>query len=177
MTICIALVCQGTTGPRILTCMDSRLDETYYSTDRANKFDCIGDSWFALLSGAWAMANELSRFISERTKQSPPTTRGEFFSVVRQATVDFDSSVFYDATVQVELIIGGFIGEDPMLMYTGYNLGTPSTTLSGDTAVTGSGANIASSILKIRQYGSHIREKEAVYLAYEAKNIARMLPA
>ena len=179
MTVCIALSCREDDELRIVLCMDSRLDETYSSTDSANKVDAIGHNWFALISGDdWIMANELSRFIGKNFAEAPcPTEREEPFTIIKQATSDFQSSPFCTASHRVDLIVGGFIGEEPMLMYTGYADGQPYTALSGDMAVIGSGSSIATAFLKIRKYGPMSSVRRALYIAYEAKKYSENAPS
>lgn len=159
-------------------CMDTRLEDVSGSVDTARKFEELGHGWLALIFGDdWIMANELVRFVYERAQQSPaPATRAEMFSFVKTATTDFQSSPFCNQTHNVDLIAVGFIAGEPMLLYTGYSQGAPYTVLAGHMAAIGSGAAIALSLLKIRQYATFMSEKEAVYLAYEAKKYSENTP-
>src|ERR1700733_269061 len=78
MTVCIALLCVEENEPRIVFCVDSRLDATYSSTDTAVKIHAIADAWAALLSGDdWNMAVELAKHLSQRIRSlsKPPATR------------------------------------------------------------------------------------------------------
>lgn len=179
MTLCLALVCHEGDGPRIVICADSRLDEISSSTDKATKFDSLGRNWFSLLSGDdWIMAVELSRFIGLRIEKADSLDRREkVFTTVKQATSDFQSSPFCEASHRVDLIVGGFSERLAMLMYTGYDGTGPYTSLCTDMAVIGSGAQIASAILRLRKYGPRAPEKKILYLAYEAKRYSENAPS
>lgn len=177
MTVCIALICREDLQPRIIACIDSRLDGTSGSTDRAIKFDLLGYNWIALMSGDdWPMATNLAKAIGARIQRAKrPTKVDTIFDRVGSATKDFQSSRYFTTGRRVDLIIAGFIGDEPILMYTGYDNG-PYTTLCGDTAVVGSGYQIANAFLGIRHYGPIISEREAIYIAYEAKKYSENAP-
>ena len=124
----------------------------------------------------WPMATNLAKAVGVRIRRGKrPGKVDTIFDRVGAATKDFQSSRYFTAGRRVDLIIAGFIGDEPVLMYTGYDSG-PYTTLCGDTAVVGSGFHIANAFLGIRHYGPMISEKEAIYIAYEAKKYSENAP-
>jgi len=178
MTICIAAACREEDESRIVICMDSRLDDVYTSSDKAVKLDTLGHNWFTLISGDWIPATELSKFLSVRVHHAPcPAFREDIFNLVKQSTGDFQSSPFCEANCRIELIVGGFVFGEPMLMYTGYEGGTPYTRLASEVAVIGSGLSIAMPILRIRKYRASISVRRAIYLVYEAKRYSENAPS
>jgi hypothetical protein len=173
----MALVCREHKDPRIVICLDSRLDEVYTSSDSAIKFDSLGHNWFTLLSGDWFPAKELVRFLSARLKAATcPAARDDIFSLVKVATADFKSSPFCEENCRIDLIVGGFINGEPMLISTGYETNAPYTRLAGDLAVVGSGAQIAIAVLRMRKCNSSTSVRRAIYLAYEAKKYSENSP-
>jgi hypothetical protein len=146
MTVCIALICVEEKQPRIVFCVDSRLDATYSSTDTAVKIYPIADAWAALLSGDdWNMAIELAKHLSRCIKSLSitPSTREEMFRAITEGTSTFVSSPFCNCSRRTDLIVGGFSGNEPLLICTGFDGGNPYTISGGDVAVVGSGSGIA----------------------------------
>lgn len=179
MTVCIALINWENHAPKIIICSDTLLDSTTGS-GHGQKAILLGYTWFAMLSGDWTMASELGKFIRQRIQsQGCPSRREVIFRTVESATAGFKSSPFYDANQNIDLIVGGFVGKEPVLMLTGYSVGSTYTTLIGnDMAVVGSGSLIAHSFLSVRGHNAYtVSWKVAAYMAYEAKKYSENAPS
>lgn len=170
MTVCIALINLENREPRIIVCADTLLDGVSVSA-HALKVELLGWSFFAMMSGDdWTMARELTKRIRERIRsQGAPSKFDILYRTVKDATAGFKSSPFCgDATV--DLIIGGFIGAEPILMKTGFYKKEPYADSVHEMAVVGSGAQIAESFLRVRGYNAHtVPWRVGAYFAYEAK--------
>lgn len=179
VTVCITLICREGGIGRIIVCTDTLLDAVSTSS-QGMKSVLLGYTWFALLSGSdWTMATELAQAIRQRIQgQGCPTRKDIVFRTVESATVNFKSSPFCNPAQSVDLIVGGFIGDVPLLMYTGYTGGKPYTTMAFDMAVVGSGSQIAHTMLSLRGYNADmVSERVALYLAYEAKKYSENAPS
>ena len=124
------------------------------------------------------MATSLAKSIGGSVKMCKrPKKTGDIFNAVKSATEDFRASLYCTPSDRVDLIIAGFIEEEPVLIYTGYDQGLPYTTLCGDFAVVGSGSDIVRVMLNLRQYAPTCSERELIYIAYEAKKYSENAPS
>ena len=178
MTVCIALINLEKREPRIIVCADTLLDGVSTSAHDI-KVELLGWTFFAMMSGDdWKMATELAKRIRERIRsQGAPSKLEVLYRTVKDATAGFKSSPFCgDATV--DLIVGGFIGREPILMTTGFYKKEPYTDSVHEIAVVGSGAQIAESFLRVRGYNANtVSWRVGAYFAYEAKKYSENAPS
>jgi len=175
--VCIALTCRDGNEQRIVACVDSRVDEVHFSSDKAVKFKALGHSWFALLSGEWAAATELAGLLRAGVlKENAPVSREDAFSRIAKLTRDFTVSPFFYSGCNAELIVGGFVESEALLLRSTYVNGDPQTELAGDMAVVGSGFALAQGLLRVRGYSAGTSLQRAIYLAYEAKKYSENSP-
>ena len=174
MTVCIAAIHDRYSDPKIITCTDGRLDYgDYGSGTSGEKSQLLGYEWFALLSGAWNEAHELARHIGEKLRsRAPLKSRSDALHMFGKSCESFKKTPFFTQSITCDLIIGGFIGRDPMLISAGIRDGNAYANVSGDTAIVGSGAVVAQTILNIRDYSHAIDPRKAVYIIYEAKKLS-----
>ena len=143
------------------------------------KIKLLGYGFFALLSGDdWHMANEMAEFVKGRIQsQGRSTRRDVLLQTVRNAANGFKASPFCDQSKNIDLIVGGFVEDEPILLQTGFQNGSGYADGSGDMAIVGSGWQIANTMLSLRQYQAEIVPwMSAAYMAYEAKKYSENSP-
>jgi 20S proteasome alpha/beta subunit len=173
MTVCIAAICREWEYSGIILCSDNRLDQADLGTGHGQKTRILGYQWFAMMSGNWAMANELCNWLSRKIQEKPDfPTREKAFSSIRKMVNDFKRSPFYVDSAGVELIVGGFVSGQPMLMEVGYRDGYGYAEIQTDQASVGSGSAIAKMMMNQRKLNPLTNVQCGMYIAYEAKRFS-----
>ncbi len=175
VTVCIAAACQEQGQPRIVLCSDSRLDWAEFgSTNSTVKLDVLGYGWCSQLAGEWSGVfyfNSLLRH-NMQDRESAPTKLSEVEDLIQDAIQEFCSSALHDEEQVYDVLISGFLQETPIVMDVRVQKPDPKFTLAEPFYAIGSGGNIASIILRLREYHSSMNLSYATYLVYESKRSA-----
>jgi 20S proteasome alpha/beta subunit len=175
VTVCIAAICQKDGKPIIILCSDTRLSSgTWGSTDRTLKLHVIKDGWLAQAANRPDSAAELIRRLREWCKSDSSTESiHSLVSSIKAAVSEFEQhSPLYERNC-CELLITGFIGEEPIIVPVVFNeKGKLAVAVSSTFSAIGSGANIATVLLNCRNYAAHEGYEKATYMVYEAKRFS-----
>ena len=164
MTVCIAAACQERGEPRIVLVFDSRLDfGDQGSVLTAVKQGVLGKGWSILLAGDWAAAKYLKNLFKKHFLEAEVVKSDKhLFHCIKATSEDFKESPFYRTDVSTEIILTGFIDDEPRIVWIRDELPLQ----IHDFCAIGSGANIAKFMLSQRNCMSRM---DVSYLRRAAK--------
>jgi hypothetical protein len=170
MTVCIAAACTHLGKPRIVLCSDTRLDYgDFGSTNRAVKCDVLGHGWVVQMAGNWSSVRAFCSILKDRIQHLKNPI---FSNVVREskgAINQFLKSPLFDPQENNQLLLSGFEDGSARIIEVSILRGKPKIDSKDSCGVIGSGANIAFTLLSLREHHINMPLSYVAYLVYEAK--------
>ncbi|MGB8412460.1 MAG: hypothetical protein WCE23_06505 [Candidatus Binatus sp.] len=204
VTLCIAATCEHKGKPCIVFCSDRKIVQGDVSSETGDKLSWFIPRWPILYAGTISRAHELidvyrtelkrakfkkstifdefkrppwiykDKLLEDRSRKAAGLAYKEFLAQ-KSAFTDFDKLLAFitDSDIECELILGGFVDEESYLFVVD---GEGGVSYEDDFAAIGSGADLATAVLRFRKQYSVRNLAETIYRLYEAKKFAQMEP-
>ncbi len=181
MTLCIAA--QFRLGPpyvetaqaAFVLCTDGRLSGGAWGSDNAAiKTANLGYNFLGLMAGHWNTVRDFSAELAKDLQAAPlPPTKADLVQSVKASADHFSQSALCPSRVGCELIITGFIGDDPIIVKAAIANRRAAVSVSHDREEVGEGAFAARTLLHHRGYDPlNLDLARACYYVYEAKKFS-----
>jgi 20S proteasome alpha/beta subunit len=178
MTICIAAICRAYGNDVVVLCSDNRLDQGDLGAQEAGaKLAKLGWNWAAMMAGDWDTVRELVPAMKKAfVRNGIVKTKSALIRMTQRAATAFATSVLCPQSVRCELLITGFIDDEPIMLLVWIDDKVAWTKLVHDFYAIGEGHAAALYILKHRKQNP-LRStlEETVYHVYEAKKFSEII--
>ncbi len=171
VTVCIAAACLADGESCIALCSDTLLSQ---GSEGSNEFGFklipLSSNWGCLVSGPFDSANEWVRELKRFFNSTRLLIRRseDAVKLVKRSLEYHKATTMYEAGC--ELLVTGFIAEEPIIVYAESACSTVSVTRSY--RAIGEGGQIATIILNIRGCHPGLDSSMASYYLYEAKRFS-----
>lgn len=171
VTVCIAVACQEQGDSRIVLCSDTRLDYDYLgSTNTTCKIDVLGYGWCAQMAGHWSGVQELCAILKRKVRSFRVGPRSsEIITAAQKSVAEFLKSPLYQSDQTVQLLLSGFDENFPVIVDVSVYPNDFRIDYKVGFGAVGSGFQIASTLLQLRESNPAMPLSYGAYLAYEAK--------